>query len=143
MRGSALTPETKKKIRVAKLFAISMIFVAIAAVIAIIVCSYIGNRSFQEGFYSTSSLKVNNQIRIIQISDLHSCTYGTDNSKLIDRVKKLKPDLILYTGDCVDSKAASVDPVVQLCKELAGVAPSNKLRMFCMNCASLWVMSGF
>ena len=124
MKGTALTAEVKKNIRVAKLFAISMIFVAIAAAIAVVVCSYIGNRNFKETFYSTSSLKVNNRIRIIQISDLHSCTYGTDNSKLIDRVQKLQPDLILYTGDCVDSKAASIDSVVHLCGELAQVAPS-------------------
>ena len=98
-----LTAKSKKNLRVAKLFIISMFFVAIAAFIAVVGCSYIGNRNFKETFYSTSSLKVNNKVRIIQISDLHNCVYGKDNAKLIDRVEKLKPDIIIYTGDCMDS----------------------------------------
>ena len=95
MKGYTLTTKTKKNIRVLKLFLISLVFVSIAASIAIIGCNYIGNRNFKETFYSVSSLKVNNKIRIIQISDLHNCSYGKDNIKLVDRVKNLKPDLII------------------------------------------------
>ena len=124
MKGYTLTTKTKKNIRVLKLFLISLIFVSIAASIAIIGCNYIGNRNFKETFYSVSSLKVNNKVRIVQISDLHNCSYGKDNIKLIDRVQKLKPDLIIYTGDIVDSKAKSNDKVLSLCKKLADVAPS-------------------
>ena len=124
MKGYTLTAKTKKNIRVLKLFLISLIFVSIAASIAIIGCNYIGNRNFKETFYSVSSLKVNNRIRIIQISDLHNCLYGKNNSKLVGRVKKLKPDLIIYTGDIIDSKAKSNDRVISLCKELVNVAPS-------------------
>jgi predicted MPP superfamily phosphohydrolase len=43
---------------------------------------------------------------------------------LIDRVKKLKPDLIIYTGDMVDTNANSNERVISLCRELADVAPS-------------------
>ncbi len=124
MKGYTLTTKTKKNIRVLKLFLISLIFVGVAASIAIIGCNYIGNRNFKETFYSVSSLKVHGKIRIIQISDLHNCSYGKDNIKLVDRARKLKPDLIVYTGDIVDSNAKSNDRVISLCKELAKVAPS-------------------
>ena len=124
MKGYTLTTKTKKNIRVLKLFLISLIFVLIAASIAIIGCNYIGNRNFKETFYSVSSLKVNNKVRIIQISDLHNCSYGKNNRKLVDRVKNLNPDLIIYTGDITDSGAKSNDRVISLCKELADVAPS-------------------
>ena len=124
MKGYTLTMKTKKNIRVLKLFLISLIFVSIAATIAIIGCNYIGNRNFKETFYSVSSLKVNNKVRIIQISDLHNCVYGKDNKSLVDRVKKLKPDLIIYTGDIIDSKAESNSRATALCAALADVAPS-------------------
>ncbi len=132
MKGYTLTTKTKKNIRVLKLFLISLIFVSIAASIAIIGCNYIGNRNFKETFYSVSSLKVNNKIRIIQISDLHNCSYGKNNRRLVDRVKNLNPDLIIYTGDITDSGAGDItdsgaksnDRVISLCKELADVAPS-------------------
>ena len=124
MKENTFTTKTKKKIRVVKLFLISIVFVSIAAFIAVIGCNYVINRSFNETFYSVSSLKVHSKIRVIQISDLHDCSYGKDNEKLIDRVKKLKPDLIIYTGDIIDSDSQTTDDVVGLCKTLASVAPS-------------------
>lgn len=124
MKGYTFTAKTRKNIRVIKLFLISLIFVGIALSIAIIGCNYIGNRNFKETFYSVSSLKVNNRIRIIQISDLHNSSFGKENSKLIKRVEKLKPDIILYTGDMTDTKAKSNDTVINLCKKLSDVAPS-------------------
>ena len=75
-------------------------------------------------FYSTSSLKVDSKIRIIQISDLHNCSYGKENSKLIRRVEKLEPDLIIFTGDCIDSADASTKVAKELCAALSDIAPS-------------------
>lgn len=124
MKEYTNTTKSRKNIRVISLFLISLIFVGIALSVAIIGCNYIENRNFKETFYSVSSLKVNNKIRIVQISDLHNCTYGKENSKLINRVKKLKPDVIIYTGDLVDSKTKSTDVVINLCKALSDVAPS-------------------
>ena len=124
MKGFTLTTESKKNIKVLNLFLVSLIFVGIAAAVAVIGFNYIGNRNFKESFYSVSSLKTNNKIRVVQISDLHNCVYGRDNSKLISRIEKLKPDIILYTGDIIDDKAISTDRVVNLCKNLVKVAPS-------------------
>ena len=124
MKGNKLTAKAKRNIKAIKFFVLSLVFVVIAASIAVIGCNYIGNRNFREAFYSVSSLKVNNAMRIIQISDLHDCAYGEKNSKLIDRVKKLDPDLIILTGDCVDSDSESIDDVVRLCGKLAEIAPS-------------------
>ena len=89
--------ETKNKIKTAKLLVLSMIFFCIMLCVAVTGLSYISNHNFRETFYSVSSLKANSKIRIVQISDLHSKTYGKDNKRLIERVKKLKPDLIIYT----------------------------------------------
>ena len=55
---------------------------------------------------------------------MHNCSYGKDNTKLIDRVKKLKPDLIVYTGDLIDSNLGSDEVAISLCESLFDVAPS-------------------
>ncbi|MBQ1947622.1 MAG: hypothetical protein II359_03335, partial [Clostridia bacterium] len=73
----------KKNVKVLKLFIISMIFIAITLCVALVACNYIGNRNFKETFYSVSSLKVNQKIRIVQISDLHNSIYGENNERLI------------------------------------------------------------
>jgi predicted MPP superfamily phosphohydrolase len=124
MKGNFLTAKAKKTIRVFKLFIISLIFVGIAASVAVVGCNYAKNRNFKETFYCVSSLKVNNKIRVIQISDLHNASYGKNNQKLIDRIEKLNPDLIIYTGDCVDSNSKSDDMIISLCTALVKIAPS-------------------
>lgn len=124
MKKEKKNRKQRKGIKVVSLFIISIIFIAIAGLFAIVGCNYVTNRNFKETFYSVSSLKVNNKIRVVQISDLHNCLYGDENSDLIDRVTKLKPDLIIYTGDCVDTYAETEEDVVALCGALAQVAPS-------------------
>ena len=51
--------------------------------------------------------------RIAQISDLHVGTYGNDTafvSSLADRLNALDADLIVFTGDIVNSRAAELVP---------------------------------
>ena len=124
MKKSEFATKTNKRVAVAILFIISLICICIATGAGLLGWSYFENQSFKETFYSVSSLKVNNKIRVIQISDLHNCSFGNENQKLIDRVKKLKPDLIVYTGDSIDKISDSEDNIVSLCKTLAEVAPS-------------------
>jgi len=120
----ALSPKTKKNIRALKFFAIGMVFVCIATAIIVILCSYIGNRNFREIFYSTSSIKVDSRVRVIQLSDLHGSSYGRNNKKLLERVVALKPDVIICTGDMVDSTEDDLDFAVSLAKDLSKIAPS-------------------
>ena len=124
MKRNKAVKTSRKGIRVLLLFIVSLIFVGIAASVAVVGFNYIENRDFKETFYCVSSLKVNNKIRVIQISDLHSCVYKNNYADLIDRVEKLDPDLILYTGDIIDSHSQSDDKVIELCASLAKLAPS-------------------
>ncbi len=113
-----------KKAKVFKFFFVSLVFVAFTVCVLTLSVSYIANRNFAETFYSVSSIKANNNIRVIQISDLHSASYGTGNEKLIERIKSLKPDIIVYTGDCLDSEDNAGTNVLALTRALSSVAPS-------------------
>ena len=42
-------------------------------------------------------------MRIVQISDLHNQFFGFKQSILLDKIKKCEPDMIVVTGDVVDS----------------------------------------
>ncbi len=119
-----LTPEILKNIKAFKFFVIGMIFICIATAVIVILCSYIGNRNFRETFYSTSSIKVDSNVRVIQLSDLHGATYGKNNKKLLTRIEALNPDIIICTGDIVDSAEDDVDYAVGLAQELSKIAPS-------------------
>lgn len=121
---NTLSPRAKKNIKALKFFVIGMIFVCIATFVIAILYSYIGNRNFRETFYSTSSIKVDSSVRVIQLSDLHGSAYGKNNEKLIERIKALMPDVIICTGDMVDSAKEDIDFIVSLGNELSQIAPS-------------------
>ena len=52
--------------------------------------------------YNLHSAKIGGKISIALITDLHSCSYGTGQSTLIDTIDKEKPDLVLLGGDIFD-----------------------------------------
>ncbi len=53
----------------------------------------------QEIRYTITSEKINQKLRIVFFSDLHGNEFGKDNSELISKIQKNKPDLILCGGD--------------------------------------------
>ncbi|MDO5477670.1 MAG: metallophosphoesterase [Clostridia bacterium] len=121
---NSLSPNVKKNIKAFKFFAVGMVFVCIATAVIVVLCSYIGNRSFRETFYSTSSIKVDSPVRVIQLSDAHGASYGKNNKKLLERIKALDPDIIICTGDMVDSVTGDLEYALYLGEALSGIAPS-------------------
>lgn len=54
-------------------------------------------------------------MRIVQFSDLHTGTFGTDTtfvSKLVDRINSLEGDAVMFTGDIVNRHSEEVLPFV-------------------------------
>lgn len=120
----ALNAQRKKTISAARFFVVGLFFVCIAAASIVVLYNYIGNQNFKETFYTTSSIKVDSTVRVVQLSDLHVASYGENNSRLFDRVAALNPDIIICTGDIVDSTTDDVDYAVALAEKLAAIAPS-------------------
>lgn len=54
--------------------------------------------------YSLESEKLTGPVRIVLITDLHSCSYGEGQRELIDAIHAQKPDIILLGGDICDDK---------------------------------------
>ena len=53
--------------------------------------------------------------RIVQISDFHTGTYGNDTTfvaKVVDAVNSLDADLVVFTGDIVNSRSSELTPHV-------------------------------
>ena len=51
--------------------------------------------------------------KIVQISDLHVGTFGTDTTflnTLVNKVNDLEPDLIVFTGDIVNRRTTELEP---------------------------------
>lgn len=61
--------------------------------------------------------------RIAQISDLHNAEFGDENEKLISMLKGCRPNIIVITGDLVDSRRTDIEVSVSFAKEAALIAP--------------------
>lgn len=61
--------------------------------------------------------------RIVQISDLHNAEFGKENKKLLETIRSCSPDIIIITGDLVDSNHTNVERAVAFVKEAVKIAP--------------------
>ncbi len=62
--------------------------------------------------------------RIVQISDLHNATFGKDNQRLVKKIEGLNPDMIVITGDVVDSNRTDVDVAIDFAEEVTNICPT-------------------
>lgn len=61
--------------------------------------------------------------KILHISDLHSKSFGKNQKRLINTIKKLNPDIIVFTGDLVDSKKYNEEASVALLEQAVKITP--------------------
>lgn len=61
--------------------------------------------------------------KIAQISDLHNDEFGEGNKKLFEKIRKCEADIIVVTGDVIDSRRTDVDVTVSFFKEAVKIAP--------------------
>lgn len=73
--------------------------------------------------YQISSDKINTSVRILQLTDLHNSEFGENNQELIDQVASQSPDLILITGDLLNSDETRTDIATNLISSLCDIAP--------------------
>lgn len=60
-----------------------------------------------------------NNYVIVQISDLHSKSFGKNNSTLISEIEKINPDVIFITGDLIDGENKNYNVAKDLLKNLS------------------------
>ncbi len=61
--------------------------------------------------------------KVLQISDLHGASFGKENSRLLAKIGAEKPDIIIITGDIINSRNADIEKAKRLCEELGKIAP--------------------
>ncbi|MGN0718427.1 MAG: metallophosphoesterase [Anaerovoracaceae bacterium] len=61
--------------------------------------------------------------RIAQVSDLHNTEFGEENEKLIFMLRKSNPDIIVITGDLVDSRRTETDTALKFAEDAVNIAP--------------------
>ena len=87
---------------------------------------YFENTTLEVSTYQIASNKIPNEFnnyKIIQISDFHNNTSSKLTKKLIAEIKNQKPNIIVITGDLIDSTKTNVDIAIDMIKEIIEIAP--------------------
>lgn len=61
--------------------------------------------------------------KIAQVSDFHNAEIGKDNEKVLNLLKSANPDVIVLTGDLIDSRKTKIDVAVNFAKRANEIAP--------------------
>lgn len=61
--------------------------------------------------------------KIVQVSDLHNAEFGENNSDLLLAIKEQSPDIIVITGDVVDSRRTDVQIARDFVNNASKIAP--------------------
>lgn len=107
----------KRKIRLA-------IFLLVAVVITL--WTIWGNLTVGVTNYAIGSTRIPrafDNYKIAVISDLHNAEFGENNKDIVEKVQKQQPDIIVITGDLVDSNNTDFDIAITLVKQLVEIGP--------------------
>ena len=100
-----------------------LILIIILLIISCGVSINLSKNSLTVSHYTLESGKITNEIRIVQLSDLHNSVFGEENEKLIQKVKTESPDLIFMTGDMINNNDENISIVTELISSLSEIAP--------------------
>lgn len=102
-------------------FAITVPVLMLLELIICVICLY-QNYHLTVSEYETD-LHLENDITIVQISDLHNQTFGIKEKTLLNKIAECEPDMIVVTGDVVDRTHTSYSIALDFFKGAVKIAP--------------------
>jgi len=106
------------------------LFIIIIAILLIVIRVIYEINSVRVKKYHINTNKLNNNLKIVFLSDLHNCTYGKDNKRISEKIRKLKPDYIIIGGDLIVGRRKLKKDAINyyknassLLKEIKEIAP--------------------
>ena len=94
--------------------------------LALIIWTAWGNTALEQNTYTVKSAKLPEAFegfRIAQVSDLHNARMGEDNENLLAMLRQAQPDIIVITGDLIDSQNTDVAVALRFAEEAVKIAP--------------------
>lgn len=105
--------------RTRKLFLPIIIFL----ILFIIIDLYASQNVVSISRYHYNNLEVSSSFTIVQLSDLHDHEFGQGNSRLLEKIRKESPDIIVMTGDMLNDEDTNAGIVLDLIREADQIAP--------------------
>ncbi len=105
---------------------LALLCALIVLLTALIIWIIWGNTALMISTVAISDVRIPSEFsgfRIVQISDLHNAEFGEGNKILLQKISGAKPDIIVITGDLVDSRHTDMDVALDFVKKAVEIAP--------------------
>ena len=112
-----------KKITKQKEIFLGILTVIVTLIVILIVFS---NYSVEITKHNVKSEKIPESFdgfRIVQVSDLHNAEFDKYNSTILAPIFHSEPDIIVITGDMIDSRNTDVDVAISFAQKAVNIAP--------------------
>ena len=96
------------------------------SLVVISACILLGNTKLEITEYHVTSSRLPDSFdgfEIAQISDLHNAEFGDANEDLLRLLSQIKSDMIVLTGDLIDSRQTDMDIALDFASKAVQVAP--------------------
>lgn len=101
---------------------VMIVLLLCVGIAAVYVVTHITNDNLTVTNYEVDA-GLSESVRIVQISDLHNAEFGEENEELAELVKKQQPDIILLSGDMINSFDEETGPAETMVRKLCEIAP--------------------
>ena len=103
-----------------------VLFVVAFVLVVLILWTLWGNTALEVNEYEVVSDRIPQGFegfRIAQVSDLHNAEFGEGNEKLIQLLSQTDPDIIVLTGDLIDSRHTDIEIALDFARLAIKLAP--------------------
>ena len=103
------------------------LFVSFIVLVILLVFAYVQNNWLEVSHYAYKSPEVPQEFvgfRVVQISDLHNATFGKENEKLLVKIQELSPDIVVLTGDLVDTNHTNIEVALAFAEKVVASYPT-------------------
>ncbi len=100
--------------------------ILLIVLLVLLVFAIIGDLNLGVSFYNYESSKLPSEFdgyRIVQISDFHNSNFGPSGKAVADKTRELDPDIIVITGDFIDSRNTNMAKAIECARLLCEIAP--------------------
>ena len=103
-----------------------VLIVSILVILCLGIWTLWGNTALEVNEYEIVSDRIPEAFsgfRIAQVSDLHNAEFGEGNEKLIELLSQTNPDMIVITGDLIDSRHTDIEIALEFARQAIKLAP--------------------
>lgn len=97
---------------------------AVTVVLAVVIDGVYCRNVLCVSRYNISSEKLDTSLKIVLIADQHNRQFGTNDSRLVEKIREQSPDIIAVDGDMVTTNEPNDDVMKSLLPQLAEIAPT-------------------